>query len=254
MSRAKYQYIADELRAAIHRGDYGPGDALPSETQLRTTYDVSRPTVRHAVAILKSEGLIDVEHGRGAFVRRRPLLQRRARSRHRHSRSSGRPLGFDYPARHGQAPGMQITRTGPAPAPHDVAARMGVDVDTQVFIRERIVFADGEPIEISASYFPYDLAAGTHLATAEPLTTGVLRYIEDELGRAYHHIEEELTARMPSAHEATTLRISGATPVLRVLYAAYDTNGRAIEVVDSVFPSDRHAFFDSFDLDANEPL
>jgi hypothetical protein len=39
-----------------------------------------------------------------------------------------------------------------------------------------------------------------------------------------------------------------------VLYAAYDTNGRAIEVVDSVFPSDRHAFFDSFDLDANEPL
>lgn len=250
MSRAKYQHIADELRAAIHRGDYGPGDALPSETQLRTAYDVSRPTVRHAVAILRSEGLIDVEHGRGAFVRRRPLLQRHARSRHRHSRSSGRPLGFDYPARHGQTPGMQITRTGPIPAPQDVAARMGVDEGIRVFIRERIVFADGEPIEISASYFPHDLAAGTHLATAEPLKTGVLRYVEDELGRTYRHVQEELTARMPSAREAATLRISAATPVLRVLYAAYDTEGRAVEVVDSVFPSDRHAFFDSFDLDA----
>ena len=251
---AKYQNIADELRAAIHRGDYRPGDALPSETQLRSTYGVSRPTVRHAVAILRAEGLIDVEHGRGAFVRRRPLLQRHARNRHRHSRASGRPLGFDYPARHGQTPGMQITRTGPIPAPRDVAARMGIDESDQVFIRERVVFADGEPIEISASYFPHDLAIGTHLTTAEPLQRGVLRYIEDELGRTYRHIQEELTARMPTVEEATSLRISPAMPVLRVLYAAYDTAGRAIEVVDSVFPSDRHAFFDSFDLDENAPV
>jgi GntR family transcriptional regulator len=249
MSPSKYQNIADELRAAIHRGDYGPDDALPSETQLCSTYDVSRPTVRHAVAVLRSEGLIEVEHGRGAFVKRRPLMQRHARNRHRHARASGRPLGFDYPARHGQTPGMQITRTGPVPVPDDVAARMGVDVGTQVFIRERVVLADGGPGELSASYFPHDLAAGTHLATAEPLASGVLRYIEDELGRTYRHIQEELTARMPSAAEAEALRISTALPVLRVLYSAYDGSGNAIEIVDSVFPGDRHAFFDSFDLD-----
>ncbi|HSK92172.1 MAG TPA: GntR family transcriptional regulator [Euzebyales bacterium] len=249
MSPAKYQNIADELRAAIHRGDYGPGDALPSETQLCATYSVSRPTVRHAVAIMRSEGLIDVEHGRGAFVRRRPMIQRHARNRHRHARASGRPLGFDYPARHGQAPGMRITRTGPVRAPADVAARMGIDEASPAFIRERIVFADGEPVELSASYFPQELATGTDLAVAEPLATGVLRYVEDELGRRYHHIEEELTARVPSVEEAEVLRISTALPVLRVLYAAYDPTGDVIEVVDSLFPSDRHAFFDSFDLD-----
>jgi len=249
MSPAKYQTIADELRAAIHRNDYGPGDVLPSETQLCLTYDVSRPTVRHAVAILRSEGLIDVEHGRGAFVRRRPMIQRHARDRHRHARAAGRPLGFDYPARHGQTPGMRITRTGPVDAPVDVAARMGVDTGATVFIRQRVVLADGEPVELSASYFPYELAAGTLLGTTEPLETGVLNYIETELGRAYHHIQEELTARMPTADEAATLRISPAIPVLRLLYAAYDKQGEAIEVVDSVFPSDRHVFFDSFDLD-----
>lgn len=249
MSPAKYQQIADELRAAIHRGDYGPGDALPSESQLRTTYDVSRPTVRHAVAMLRTEGLIDVEHGRGAFVRRRPLMQRHARNRHRHARASGRPLGFDYPARHGQTPGMRITRTGPVAAPRDVAARMGIDEGSPVFVRERIVFADGEPVEISASYFPRDLAAGTQLATDQPLASGVLRYIEDDLGRTYHHIQEELTARMPSVAEAEALRISTALPVLRMLYSAYDDRGEAIEVVDSLFPSDRHAFVDDFDLD-----
>jgi GntR family transcriptional regulator len=200
------------------------------------------------VAILRSEGLLDVEHGRGAFVRRRPLIQRHARDRHRHARAAGRPLGFDYPARHGQTPGMHITRTGPMPAPADVAARMGVDEGASVFVRERIVFADGEPVEMSASYYPHDLAAGTDLATDQPLASGVLRYIEDELGRMYHHIQEELSARVPTAAEAETLRISSALPVLRLLYAAYDGSGQAIEVVDSVFPSDRHTFVDAFDL------
>ncbi|MBW3605320.1 MAG: GntR family transcriptional regulator [Actinobacteria bacterium] len=250
MSPAKYQRIADELRAAIHRGDHQPGDVLPSESQLCDTYGVSRPTVRHAVAILRSEGLLDVEHGRGAFVRRRPLIQRHARSRHRHARAAGRPLGFDYPARHGQTPGMQIIRTGPVSAPADVAARMAIDEGTSVFIRERIVFAGGEPVEMSASYFPHDLAADSDLATDQPLASGVLRYIEDELGRTYHHIQEELTARVPTPAEAETLRISSALPVIRVLYAAYDAAGQAIEVVDSVFPSDRHTFVDAFDLES----
>lgn len=250
MSPAKYQTIADELRAAIHRGDYHPGDALPSESQLRTTYDVSRPTVRHAVAMLRSEGLIDVEHGRGAFVRRRPLIQRHARNRHAHARAAQRPLGFDYPARHGQTPGMHITRTGPVPAPADIAARMGVDEGEMVFIRARVVFGDGEPVELSASYFPHDLATGTALATEQPLDVGVLRYVEDQLGRSYAHVREELTARAPTPEEASTLRISAALPVLRVLYTAYDPHGVVIEVVDSVFPSDRHAFIDEFDLPA----
>ena len=175
MSPAKYQIIADELRAAIHRGDYGPGDALPSEAELRGTYDVSRPTVRHAVAMLRSEGLIDVEHGRGAFVRRRPVLRRHARNRHDHARAAGRPLGFDYPARHGQTPDMRIVRTGPVAAPAEIAARMGLDEGASVFIRERIVFGDGEPVELSASYVPRELASGTALASDQPLSTGLRR-------------------------------------------------------------------------------
>jgi GntR family transcriptional regulator len=248
MSPAKYKTIADDLRAAIHRGDYRPGDVLPSESQLCDTYTVSRPTVRHAVAILRTEGLLEVEHGRGAFVRRRPLIQRHARNRHQHARASGRPLGFDYPARHGQTPGMHITRTGPAPAPADVAARMGVGDGATVFIRERIVFADGEPVEMSTSYFPHDLAAGTDLATDQPLESGVLRYIEEQLGRTYHHVQEELTARPPTQVEAAALGISSAVPLLRVLHTAYDPSGAVIEIVDSVFPSDRHAFVDAFDI------
>ncbi|MER5385575.1 winged helix-turn-helix domain-containing protein [Streptomyces sp. NPDC002688] len=42
---------------------------MPSEAQLIERYKVSRPTVRNTVAALRAEGLIDVLHGKGSFVR-----------------------------------------------------------------------------------------------------------------------------------------------------------------------------------------
>ncbi|MEW1836606.1 GntR family transcriptional regulator [Nonomuraea sp. NPDC003707] len=65
-----YQTIARELRGEIERGDLAPGSALPSESQLRRRHEVSRSTVRQALALLEKEGLIVAEHGRGRYVRR----------------------------------------------------------------------------------------------------------------------------------------------------------------------------------------
>ncbi|GAA1933531.1 FadR/GntR family transcriptional regulator [Nocardioides marmoribigeumensis] len=61
--------VREQLLAAIQRGDYGPGAAIPSERVLCETFGVSRVSVREAIAGLESMGLIRVEHGRGAFVR-----------------------------------------------------------------------------------------------------------------------------------------------------------------------------------------
>lgn len=69
---ALYRQVAADIRDAIASGDYPPGTLLPSETQLIERYRVSRPTVRNAVAALRAEGLIEVIHGKGSFVRSTP--------------------------------------------------------------------------------------------------------------------------------------------------------------------------------------
>lgn len=63
------QHVREQLLAAIERGDYPPGSALPSERVLCETFGVSRVSVREALAGLESTGLVRVEHGKGAFVR-----------------------------------------------------------------------------------------------------------------------------------------------------------------------------------------
>src|SRR5215217_2929143 len=79
--RPAYRQIADHLRAAILSGQLGAGAQLPSERALMDIYEAARGTVRQAIATLRTEGLVDIEHGRGAFVRRRPPVQRKAYDR-----------------------------------------------------------------------------------------------------------------------------------------------------------------------------
>jgi len=63
-----YLQIAAILRDAIGRGDYPPGRAIPSETQLMQEHGVARLTARKAVRVLADEGLVEVVRGRGAYV------------------------------------------------------------------------------------------------------------------------------------------------------------------------------------------
>ena len=63
-----YRQLAEILAARIHRGDWGPGRPIPSETQLLGEYEVSRGTVRRAVAVLVQDGVVEVVPRRGVYV------------------------------------------------------------------------------------------------------------------------------------------------------------------------------------------
>jgi GntR family transcriptional regulator len=66
---AKYRQIADSLISRIRGGEIGQGTRLPGEVDLAETYDVSRSTIRQALASLQQAGLIETWTGAGSFVR-----------------------------------------------------------------------------------------------------------------------------------------------------------------------------------------
>ncbi|MFG2658577.1 FadR/GntR family transcriptional regulator [Streptomyces sp. NPDC048425] len=53
-----YQRIVEQIEQAITRGDLKPGQRLPSERELVTQFGASRPTVREALRVLESNGLV----------------------------------------------------------------------------------------------------------------------------------------------------------------------------------------------------
>ena len=68
----QYRKLYEILRKHITTGVYEEGSLLPSENELCATYQMTRPTVRHALDTLVKEGMILKQQGKGSIVRKAP--------------------------------------------------------------------------------------------------------------------------------------------------------------------------------------
>jgi GntR family transcriptional repressor for pyruvate dehydrogenase complex len=64
-----YSEVVDEIREMIASGTLQPGDKLPPERELAESFAVSRPTIREAMTVLETAGVVDIYPGKGIFVR-----------------------------------------------------------------------------------------------------------------------------------------------------------------------------------------
>lgn len=67
-----YTQVADVMRERIVKGVWPVGGRVPTLDDLAREFDVASITVRQAIQLLKQEGLISPEQGRGTFVRAKP--------------------------------------------------------------------------------------------------------------------------------------------------------------------------------------
>jgi DNA-binding FadR family transcriptional regulator len=63
--------VAERLREQIHEGGLTPGERLPGHRELADAFSVGLSSIREAISMLASEGLIETRAGRGTFVRER---------------------------------------------------------------------------------------------------------------------------------------------------------------------------------------
>lgn len=247
--RPVYKQIADQLRAAIEAGTLPPGERLPSEADLMSRYDVAQGTVRQAMSLLRGEGLVVAQQGRGVFVRDRPRLKRLASDRFsRRHREAGKAAYLAESEAEGVRPGVEVYYVGPGEASADIARRLGVRNAARVLVRRRRYLSDGQPTELATSYIPWSLAKGTPIAEPNPGPGGIYARIE-ERGHRLARFEEEVTARMPTPEESKALKLATGSPVLTLVRTAYDTEGQPVEVCDTVMSADLYVL--SYELPAD---
>lgn len=246
--RAAYRQIADRLRSAMLSGEMPPGARLPSERELIDRYKASRGTVRQAIALLRSEGRLDVQHGRGAFVRERPPVRRLGQDRfaQRHRRA-GRAAFLAEAAEVGRAASVEVLHIGSAPVPEEFAATLGLTPGAEALRRSRRYLLDEEPVELATSWVPLDISAGTLIEEADTGPGGIYARLE-EVGHPLARFVEDVTARMPQPDEARALLLGPGIPVFRLVRSAHDGEGRVVEVCDTLMAADRYTL--SYELPA----
>jgi GntR family transcriptional regulator len=237
--RPVYRQIADQLRDAIASGKLSPGAKLPSERVLMERFQTSRVTVRQAVAVLGAEGLINIEHGRGVFVRIRPPLRRLGHERlGRREREAGKGAFLSDALAAGREASAEV-QVDRGVAPAEVAERLHLSKGEQVLIRRRRMLADGEPVQLATSYLPLRLVEGSQIEQVDTGPGGTYARLE-ELGHHLGRFQEDVSARMPLPDEARALRLGAAVPVIRVVRTAFDEQGTPVEVNDMVLAADRY--------------
>lgn len=71
-ARLSYRQIADDLAERIARGEYKPGQRLPSYSELAAMYSVSVTTAQSALRLLRERGLTWSDPGVATYVKGTP--------------------------------------------------------------------------------------------------------------------------------------------------------------------------------------
>ena len=213
--RGRADQIAADLRARIMAGELTPGTRLPSTLRLTEEHHVANTTVQRALARLKAEGFIDSEIGKGVFVRnRQPFVV------HVATYTAPVPGGFSFTM-------LEVNEAAPVPA--DIAAELGTARDGTAVLRHRLNLYDGEPVALSWSYYPTDIAAGSPLGTRAKIPGGAPRALAD-LGYPQRRFVDRVSARPPTTEELLGLELPDGVPVLRRLRIIYSDTDRPVEV------------------------
>jgi GntR family transcriptional regulator len=211
-------------------------------------YGAARGTVRQAINLLKAEGLIEVEHGRGSFVRPSPPVKRLGHDRFaRRHREAGKAAFIVEVEGEGRQPLVEMLQLRRGKAPAEIGSRLGLEAEAPVLVRYRRYLADNQPLELATSYVPWELANGTPMTRKNPGPGGIYARLE-ERGHRLERFTEDVAARMPTPDEARLLRLGAGVPVFQLIRTAYDTGGQPVEVCDTVMAADRYVL--SYELPA----
>ncbi|WP_097985470.1 GntR family transcriptional regulator [Streptomyces sp. f150] len=130
---------------------------------------------------------------------------------------------------------QRIVSAGEVAVPERVADLLAVERGGQVVGRRRIMYLDGEPCELTDSYYPVEIARGTGLACTAKIRGGAVRLLA-ELGHVGVRAREDVTARMPSESERAELGLKTDEPVLELTRLTLDVDGRPVQVDVMVMP------------------
>lgn len=248
MAEPLYRQIAEDLRRRIESGEFAPGSKLPTELELRESYDnTSRNTIRDAVGWLSRRGLVAAYPGRGTFVVEKltPFIVPMAGG----SEALGAEEGAAFVKTvedQGAKPHVGDPRVEIRNAGDDLARELDVGKGAPVVSRHQERFIDGKPSSLQTSFYPMEFVqrGAVDLLQARGIEGGVTEYLKEKLGILATGRRDRITIRPPDSSEAAFFRLQDVGTVLVVVVrrTVYASGGKPIRFTVTVYPADRNHF------------
>ena len=230
-----YRQIKDLLVQSLDRGEWKPGELIPSEIDLAARFQVSQGTVRKAVDELAAEHLLLRRQGKGTFV----ATHHEARVRYRFLRLAPDEEGEAVRAE------SRILECRRLRAPAEIARALDLRAGETVISIRRLLCMGQVPTVLDDIWLPGSIFRGL---TQELLTANkapLYGLFESEFGVSMVRADEKLRAVAAPAEVCTVLNVAAGAPLLQVDRVSYTYGDRPMEIRRGLYLTDRYHYRNS---------
>lgn len=227
-----YRQIKELILKSLEAGEWQPGDAIPSESELALRFNVSQGTVRKAIDEMAAENLLVRRQGKGTFV-----------ATHADPRSFFRFLRLA--ADEGEIPPSHSIpiECGRAKAGADVARILGLEAGAPIVIMRRLLTFADEPVVFDEIYLPGDLFQDLSLDVLKQGDKSLYDLFESRYGVRMIRAEERLRAVAADRVAAELLAVEEGSPLLLVERVAFTYGNKPVEWRRGFYSTRHHHYF-----------
>jgi GntR family transcriptional regulator len=220
-----YRLVAEQ----IAQGELAPGAQLPSERSLCDQLQVSRTTVRRALAALSEDGLVESAPGRGTYVTGGRLVEP----------ANGLLSFSELGRRRGLAPSARVLERRVRASTFDESELFRIAPGAELFELSRLRMLDGAPVAVDDARVPLARVPGIEDVDFE---TASLFDCFEEAGCPPMRADYGVEATAAEERTAELLGMAPGGPVLLAATTSFDQQGRVLELARTFYRGDRYRF------------
>ncbi|MBC8336167.1 MAG: GntR family transcriptional regulator [Anaerolineales bacterium] len=225
-----YYQIATDLRSRIARGEWTEEMRLPGEIDLAGEYQVSRMTLRQALAYLENEGILIRKRGVGTLIRIDPK---------RVGTPLNFPISFSRQMRElGFSPTVKAVHakiiSDPTP---DIMTNLNLAESDQVASFKRLFFVNEHPVAIINSMLPHHLCPD--IINNKLYHDSLTATLEKTYGLFPVQVDQRLSATLLSSEDADLLKANPGSAIFEITTRSHLEDGRIIEFAKTLCVGDR---------------
>lgn len=226
---ALHSQLFNILKRKIEHGKIKENDFLPSEAELQKIFDVSRITVRRAIADLENEKYVKKLHGKGTKVL--PVTKHRDVSKFTSFTEEALALG--------ETPESVILENDRRIVEEKIANKIGIGTTEKHYYIKRLFLINGRLVGVSSSYIFHQDMIPDHDEFIEKKS---LYKLMESKGILVSSASETIEAQMPSDILKAELYLGDNIPVIYRNRIGYDSSGNLIEYTNNYFNAERYKY------------
>ncbi|GAB4397435.1 MAG: GntR family transcriptional regulator [Rhodoferax sp.] len=229
-----YQQIKRLILNRLHEGEWKPGEAIPSETELAHRFQVSQGTVRKAIDELAAENLLLRRQGKGTFV---------ATHGEKHVQFRFLKLVPDTGPRGSEGPAQRtIIDCKRVRASAEVARALALRPGDAVLQIRRVLSFGGTPIILEDVWLPAGPFKGLTSERLSQYQGPMYALFETEFNVRMVRAEEKIRAVSAGPVQESLLKVAPGTPLLCVERVAYTYNDTPMELRRGHYRTETHHY------------